>query len=242
MKPILTGIVYTVVLSLGIFPLALQLSALAQPTIYSVGTLPGWNGDYITGVSDAGTSNILGSTMTVGETFRIDNGDALVTSIAFPLQTSPPQAADAGPLNFQVGVAAWNGVQPTGPLLYLSGQLVGLDNAWQNYLLTPSNLVLNQGQQYVLFFTGINYLDGLESESALGYLSGNPYPDGQIFFLGYGGTSVTFNDLFVHGWTTEVGDLAFQIDYQTIPEPGVIVLLGFGSVFLIMRYKFGHAK
>jgi hypothetical protein len=219
-----------------VFLVAIQQKTLAQPTTYSIGTLPNWDRNSgITGFSDSGNSNI-GSTMTVGQTFRINNGNAVVTSIAFPLFANAPLYAP-GPSDFQVGVVAWNGTRPTGSLLYLSDHLVGYGSVWQNFVVTPNNLILNRGQQYLLFFSGIDFLDGLDSEASMGYVPGNPYTDGQYFFLGLGGSGLGINNLFAHDWTPVAADLAFAVNYQIVPEPAGIVLLGLGSALLILRRK-----
>jgi hypothetical protein len=219
------------------FLFAIQQQTLAQSTIYSIGSLPGWDGNSsMTGFSDSGNSNVLGSTMSVGETFRINNGNALVTSIAFPVIATAPLYS-YGPSDFQVGVIAWNGTRTTGPLLYLSDHLVGYGAVWQNFVVNPNNLILNQGQQYLLFFTGINFLDNVTSVAAMGYVPGNPYPDGQEFFLGWGGNGIGINDLFTHDWTAQNLDMAFAVNYQIVPEPAGTVLLGLGSALLIFRRK-----
>lgn len=219
------------------FLFAIQQQTLAQSTTYSIGSLPGWDGhNGMTGVSDAGTSNGLASTTSVGETFRINNGNAFVTSIAFPVIATAPLYSYS-PSDFQVGVIAWNGTRPTGPLLYLSDHLVGYGAVWQNFVVTPNNLILNQGQQYLLFFTGINFLDGLTSVASMGYVPGDPYPDGKEFFLGWGGGGIGINDLFVHDWTAQNLDMAFAVNYQIVPEPAATVLLGLGSALLIFSRK-----
>ena len=219
------------------FLFAIQQQTLAQSTTYSISTLSGWDGYIgITGFSDARNNTGLVSYGSVGENFRINNGNALITSIAFPVWASAPLYVP-GPSDFQVGVTAWNGTRPTGPLLYLSDHLVAYDG-WQNFDVTPNNLILNQGQQYLLFFTSINYIDDLTSVSSMGYVPGNPYADGEYFTFGWGGYDVGINDLFTHNWTQGNADMAFQINYQIVPEPAATVLLGLGSVLLIFRRKF----
>jgi len=225
-----------------IFLFDVRQDALAQSTIYSLGSLPGWDGNSsITGFSDSGNSNTLGSTMSVGQTFRINNGNAVITSIAFPLIANAPLYAP-GPSDFQVGVIAWNGTRPMGPLLYLSDLLVGYGDVWQNFVVTPNNLILNQGQQYLLFFSGISFLDGIDSEASMGYVPGNPYTDGQYFFLGLGGSGLGINDVFVHDWTAVAADLAFEVNYEIVPEPADTVLLGLGSALLMMALRFSRSR
>jgi hypothetical protein len=221
----------------GMISLALLAACLtaappvARSQTLSIGSLSGWDGvQSVTGPSYDGDTN-LSSIMAVGETFHFTSGNAKVTSITFPLFANV-----LGSFDFQVGVAAWNGNRPTGPTLYLSDELFCPSNSWQNYVVTPDNLVLNQGQQYVLLFSGIKYLDGQPHVAAMGYVPGNPYPDGQYFFLGMGGSNVGINDLFAQDWTGVALDMAFQMDYQTVPEPANNALLALGLwIFILYR-------
>jgi hypothetical protein len=216
--------------------LALQQNTLAQSPAYSISTLAAWDGyTGITGFSDSGTSNVLASFMSVGETFRINNGNAAISTFAFSVQSSNPRFLP-GPSDFQVGVAAWNGSRPTG-LLYLSDHLVASGGNWQNFEVKPVNLILNQGQEYLLFFTAVNFIDGLDSQAGISYAPNHPYADGQYCFLGYGGAGVGMNDLFSNDWTVTNEDLAFEIDYQVVPEPCSMVLLGLGAACFMFRRK-----
>jgi len=130
----------------------------------SISTLPNWTYGYsITGFGDQG--GFLGRT--VGQTFRVAGGTVRVTSMQAPVFDRSPQYTPY-PSDFQIGVAAWDGARPTGPLLYLSDHLVAYDSTWRNFIVAPDNLILNAGQDYVLFFTPMNYLDGRDSYADMG--------------------------------------------------------------------------
>jgi hypothetical protein len=90
---------------------------------YTVGDMGGWSGSFLTGFGITG-GPYGGGDSTCGQTFRINNGNALVSSISFPLY------AESSAAEFQVGVAAWNGAQATGSLLYLSDPLVAGGSIW----------------------------------------------------------------------------------------------------------------
>src|SRR5262249_710383 len=112
---------------------------------YSVGTF-GIPGVEATGFSiDGSLYNI-----TVGQTFLIPNNNALVTDISVPV---------VGAGLFQMGVAAWNGSQPTGPLLYISDPLYNTEGVFQTFTVMPSDLMLNQNQEYILFLTANNFVN-----------------------------------------------------------------------------------
>lgn len=226
------GLEHRAFVSLALMVVCLLAAPLAAPAqTFSIGSLSGWDGvQSVTEPSYASDTN-LSSLTAVGETFLISSGNAKVTSIDFPLFANL-----LGPVDFQVGVAAWNGNRPAGPMLYLSDELACPSNSWQNYVVTPNNLVLNQGQQYVLIFSGINFMDGQSHQAALGYVPGNPYPDGQYVSLGFGGSDAGINDLFAHDWNGVALDIAFQVDYQNVPEPAINALLALGlGMFILCR-------
>jgi hypothetical protein len=220
---------------------ALLLAAIPRETLayYSIGSLPDWDGQYeATGFSDSGDTNFLGSAITAGQTFRINEGNARVSSIAFPVINNSTLSGLA-PGDFQVGIAALSGARITGPLLYLSGRLIGQPDVWQNFVVTPNDLFLNQGQQYLLFFTALGVFDGLDSQASMGYVPGDTYSDGQWCFIGIGGGSIGINSLLTQDWTMLPGDLAFQVNYDVvIPEPASITLILSGAAVLILRRKF----
>lgn len=195
----------------------------------SVDTMPYWRGSEITGF----TMNHFAAT-SVGQTFRVTDINAFVTSITVPVFG---YGASYGmmPTEFQIGVAAWNGSRPTGPMLYLSDMLVAPELQWRTFTVTPNNVSLVQNQEYVLLLTPINYwATDWPSESGAGYVPNSPYPDGKyVQFIGY---SAGVSSLFSNDWST-IGnaDIAFRVTYQpqSIPEPSTLVLAGFGVLSVL---------
>jgi hypothetical protein len=194
---------------------------------YTVGDLGDWSGLGYTGFEvDAG-----GGDVTVGQTFQINNGDALVSSISFPIYNN-----NSSSIEFQAGVAAWNGTQATGSLLYLSGALSATGGVWQSFSVPATGLTLNQGQEYVLFLTANSYFNTEPPfTTEVGYVPSGDYTDGQYYSLP--GYQLTVNDLFTQSWTASQVDLAFDIDYQVVPEPGTFALLCSGSLALWLRSR-----
>jgi hypothetical protein len=209
---------------------AFTLAAHSSPAqsvvpIYTVGDYPGgaWAG---TGITGFGISNPT-TDGTVGQTFSINNvTSALVDSIQVPIYGSSSAT-------FQIGVAAWSGSQLTGPMLYLSSPLAGI-NGWSTYSLNPNNLVLNQNQQYALFVTPNNYVyTSPQYNTAMGYVTS--YSGGQYYQIA--GYQMSVNDLFNNGWTGANAAFAFNIAYQAVPEPAMPALLGFGALALGWRCR-----
>jgi PEP-CTERM motif len=194
--------------------------------VYTVGDMSNWGGIGLTGM-DVDSEYGDGS---VGQTFRIDNGNALVSSISFPLQS------DSGTHPFQVGVAAWDGSQVTGPLQYLSSMLTVSGTAFETFTLTPNNLVLNQGQEYILFLTPNAFVSTSGAfNTAVGYVPSGGYTEGQYYNLvGY---DLSVNDLLTQGWTGIPANMAFSINYQlaTVPEPAALGLLTAGAAAFFVR-------
>jgi hypothetical protein len=209
---------------------AFTLAACSSPAqsivpVFNVGDYPGgaWNGNYITGF---GIFN-SGGDGSVAQTFSInDVPAALVNNIQLPIYGSSSAT-------FQIGIAAWNGSQLTGPMLYLSSPLAGIDG-WSTYSLNPNNLVLNQNQQYALFVTPNNFVNtSLTYDTGMGYVPS--YSGGQYYQIA--GFQLSVNDLFTQGWTGVPAAFAFSVTYQAVPEPAAPALFGFGALALGWRYR-----
>ena len=202
--------------------------ALSQ--IYTVGTMPAWGGSGVTGIGVAVDQGVVVDC----QTFRINNGNALVNSISFSIWPyGPRENPGLTELQFQVGVVAWSGWRPSGPFLYLSSQLTAPVGAFQTVSVNPANLTLSQGQEYALVFTPQNYMAAdLGSLSLLGYVNGSAYTDGQMFYLA--GLNLGVNDLYTQDWQAVPGNVAFSVTYQIapVPEPGAGLLLFLGGAFL----------
>jgi len=238
-------LVYAVLCSvnLGLLPApASEAAAQAIPATSTIGNLSSWTYGYaITGFGDQGdppSAPTLFAASTVGQTFRVTGGTVRVTRMEAPIFDRSP-AYSPHPSDYQIGVAAWNGVRPVGPLLYLSDHRVAYDSTWRNAVVTPDNLILDEGQDYVLFFPPINYLDGLSSYADVGYIPYDSYADGHFVSLviSTGDPTIGTAALFDQDWRTldpayAQRDMVFEISYETIPEPGTATLMGLGLIAL----------
>lgn len=194
--------------------------------IFNVGDYPGgaWSGSEITGFGAFSS----GGDGTVGQTFSINNVTAArIDNIQVPIYGSSLAT-------FQIGVAAWNGSQLAGPLLYLSSPLAGIDG-WSTYSLNPNNLVLNQNQLYALFVTPNNYVNTSSPNynTGMGYVPS--YAGGQYYQIA--GYQLSVNDLFANGWTGVSAAFAFSINYEAVPEPAASAFLGLGVLTLAWRCR-----
>jgi hypothetical protein len=205
---------------------------IAQPVqTFTVGDYGGgaWNnGVEVTGfgISAAIPLGSGNGDESVGETFSINNANALINSIQVPVFGSSLA-------QFQIGIAAWNSSGPVGSMLYLSSPMTGV-NGWQTITVTPNNLTLNQNQQYVLIVTPNNFV-----------ASSSPYNTGMAYTPGYSGGEMynlagfelSVNDLFDNSWGNANADFAFLINYQAapVPEPTAPALLCLGSLALWLR-------
>jgi PEP-CTERM motif len=195
-------------------------------TIYTIGDSGDWSGSELTGFGVSGAAD-----ETVGETFAVNNVSALVDSISLPVYS--PASTE-----FQLGVAAWNGSQATGSLLYLSAPFVGTGTFWQTCTVTPNDLILNKGQQYILFLTPNNYVNSSPTYSAgVGAVPAEYYSAGQYFDLvGY---ELNVDDLFTQSWSAVPASMAFTINYQAapVPEPSTLTLFFLGGLALFLRCR-----
>ena len=157
----------------------------------TVGDLGDWLGYQISGFDIDGT----GGDTTIGQTFQIDDGNALVSSISVPVV----DADTVGTAEFQIGVAAWSGTQATGTLLYLSSVMSESSTSFQTFTVSPNNLVLNQNQEYVLFVTANGVVDSYPPfNGSVGYVPVGDYAGGDAFNVT--GYQFGINDLFTQTW------------------------------------------
>lgn len=210
---------------------AVLLTAQQGRSQNSVGDMSDWDGvGQITGFDIDGT----GGDSTIGQTFQINGGNALVSSISVPVV----DADTLGTTEFQIGVAAWSGTQATGTLLYLSSIMSESSTSFQQpFTVTPNNLVLNQGQEYVLFVTANGVVDSYPPfNGSVGYVPVGDYAGGDAFSVT--GYKSGINDLFTQTWHDANTDMAFEIDYQVeVPEPGICALLCSGSLACWLRNR-----
>jgi hypothetical protein len=203
----------------------LIVSHTVQSQTFTIGTYGGgaWTSDV--GISGFGIAN-PNTDGTVGQTFSINNVTALINSIQVPIYGSSLA-------EFQIGIASWNGSQPTGSMLYLSSPIAGV-NGWQTFTVDPNNLVLNQNQQYLLLVTPNNFVNTSQPyNTGMGYVPS--YSGGEMYNLA--GYELGISDLFANSWSDAGGDFAFSIAYQVVPEPGIPALLGLGALAFWWRYR-----
>ena len=213
---------------------------IAQPVqvqTFTVGDYGGgdWNGEEVTGfgISAAIPAGSGNADESVGETFSINNVNALINNIQVPVFGSSLA-------EFQIGIAAWNGSSATGSMLYLSSPISGVDG-WQTITVTPNNLILNQNQQYALIVTPNNF-----------FASSSPYNTGMAYTPGYTGGEMYnlvgfelgVNDLFSNSWGDANADFGFSINYQAapVPEPAAPALLCLGSLALWLRQRATYSR
>lgn len=222
---------WTTSIKLPSLALALNLLLMlphAQAATFSLGSLGGWVGSGLTGFGVDGG----GGVRIAGQTFRINEGNALVNSISFPV------TAESSGRSFQAGVAAWSGSSATGPVLYLSDPVVMLgDGSWESFTFAPENLILNQSQQYLLFLIPTSGNEPFDS--LVGLTSQASYPGGGSFF-----TVVPQSDMetmLTQSWNPVPLDMAFTITYQVpVPEPSSLAMLCLGSSALWLRRRFAQ--
>jgi hypothetical protein len=218
--------------SAGIALAAVLLTAQPCRSQDSVSDWGGWDGS--SEISGFGIVSEGGGDITAGQTFQINDGNALVSNISVPIIDD----SDSSSVEFQFGVAAWNGTQATGSVLYLSSALFASSTSFQTFAVAPDNLTLNQNQEYVLFLTANSFVNSSPQSSAgVGYVPGGAYTAGQYYSLA--GDQLGINDLFTHSWAPSgsPADFAFEVDYQVVPEPGTLMLLGLGGVLLRRRHR-----
>jgi hypothetical protein len=210
-------------LSSGIVTLAVLAAQSSRgQTIYTIGDLGSWNiSQQITGCQQTS-----GGGLEVGQTFSLP-GNAQVDSITVPVYWDSSQAAQNQGTLLSVNIAAWNGTSPTGPVLY-QGILenynipgvpsLGMIPGWQTFTGNPSNLILNQNQQYVLYLASATYLQFVTSE---GYTDGSAYTGGTyVSYDGYGDWRAAGTPV----------DMAFSMQLTSVPEPSSTALAVAGLV------------
>jgi hypothetical protein len=179
------------------------------------------------GISASVGDPVVYTDYSIGQTFQITDGNALVSTISFPIFNNYSS------VEFQAGVAVWNGTQATGSALYLSSALSAANSdSWQYFSVTPSGLTLTQNQEYLLFLTPVN--SSPPFDAGVGLVPVSDYPAQQNYqALG----QLDPNDLSTPSWNPNSDDMAFEIDYQVVPEPGIFALLCLGSLALWLRNR-----
>ncbi len=196
-----------------------------------------------------------GTFQTVGQTFTVPADDTCLSRFTFTVVDYGPEA----PITFGFYVAAWDGYQATGSVLYQSAVQMTDGNPFviDEFALDIGGLQLSSGGQYVGFLSTSQYdnVNHGEIPAATDYFDDPPYHfdryvGGKVVYQQNGSA---FEQLFSSvwgqqdgGWGGEPGaghlDLAFRAEFTSsgcaVPESGcglVLVSLALGALGLIAR-------
>jgi hypothetical protein len=198
-------------------------AAMADTTIE---TFSAWSGGSISSFGEPDAA-------TMGQTF-ICPADSHMVDFTFMFDDGPnPDFVD-----FEAYVYAWDGSKATGPALHASGPYSTTDNGgnggWENLTFSTNNLSLTPGGAYVAFVCTSNLFDGENGFAALGAVNG--YDDGEVVYMTNGDD---FGLLTTKNWESGFSptDLAFEMNFATIPAPGAGVVLGLGGLASARRRR-----
>ena len=132
---------------------------------------------------------------------------------------------DPGDIIAGAYIATWTGTK-AGLLVYDSGQFT-YDNAGNETLsFNTGGVVVHPGEQYIVFLSTSKFHG--KSEGSTYFSAGDP--NGNLNGFAYYNNAGSFDALFSTDWE-ESGlspDLAVNLEFASVPEPGSLVLTGTG--------------
>jgi PEP-CTERM motif len=205
---------------------AILLLALTSFADTSINNFNGYN-DYWYPFGDPVTS-----IQTFGEIFTAPDGINNLSSFSFYMGNP----LESGDIITGAYIATWTGTH-AGTLLYDSGQYT-YDNAGNEELtFNTGGLFVTPGQQYVMFLSTSNFHGQSQGEAYVPAGNTNPYLDGFAYFNNGNEFGVLFS-LPWDGYGLQP-DWAVDLEFNNVPEPGTLMLLGTGvlGAIAVLRRK-----
>jgi hypothetical protein len=214
----------------GFAVLLVVLAIVAGPVRADIDTTGLWNG----------TDHVFPfgwfDTATYGQTFAVGSDNVLKD---FTFYLAPYLGGDT---HFRGYVMAWDTatVRATGPVLYESADMVApaSSSGFLPYTASMGSLALTSGQEYVAFFSASKLFGGVEGLQMCGAPYMDSYSAGSFVYMNNGSD---FGALTTTYWNVWYGDLAFNMHFESVPEPafyqmaGLLALGGLGALRMRRR-------
>ena len=156
---------------------------------------------------DGGIIALLPARPQVGQVITVPTSDSVLNS--FSVRMSGGDIFD-----FNANVAAWDGVQPVGPLVFSTTQTTLPDD--HIFKFNAGGLALTPGHQYILFLDASFFSAPLGQ--VLPLVSTDPYTGGSLVFS-------PESDWSANAWDTSLAsfDLSFSAEFSA-PSPATVPL------------------